>query len=72
MTISGDATLVAYRFVKRLTQNNAHVLDHMVSVNLEVAGGFNMNINHPVARNLRKHMVKKRQAGSKMAVTGSV
>jgi hypothetical protein len=72
MAIPSDTALVANGLVKRLTQDNAHVLNHVVRVNLEVAGGLDMNINHSVTRYLREHMVKKWQTGSKMAIAGAI
>jgi hypothetical protein len=50
-----------------LAQYDAHILNHVVRVDLKVAGSFHVNIDHAVSRNLRQHMIKKWQASSKMA-----
>jgi hypothetical protein len=67
VTVTSQPTFIADSLVQRLAQHDAHILNHVVRVDLKVAGSFHVNIDHAVSRNLRQHMIKKWQASSKVA-----
>jgi hypothetical protein len=59
MTVSDDASFIANRLVKCLTERNPNVFNRVVGVNVEIALGNDVEINLTVSRNLVEHMLKK-------------
>ena len=70
MAITGQPAFVTDGFVQSLAEYDAHIFDHVVSINFQIAGSFHMNINHAVPSDLGEHVIKKRQSGIKM--TGAI
>src|SRR5882672_471917 len=60
------ARLVADRLGERLAERDADVLDGMVAVDVQVALGFDLEVDHGVARNLVEHVLEERQAGREL------
>ena len=57
-----DAGLVAERLLERLPEDDADVLDGVVAVDVEVAGGLHGEVEAAVAAELVEHVVEERQA----------
>ena len=55
--------LVAHGFPDCLAEHDAYVLDRMVRVDVEVAAGFDVQIEATVAGDLIEHVLEERQAG---------
>jgi hypothetical protein len=60
------AGLVADRFGHRLAEGDANVLDGVVSIDVQVALGLDLEVEHAVARDLVEHVLEERQAGRKL------
>ena len=63
MAITANAFFVADSLRHRLSQSDAHVFHGVVSVDVQIAGGFDGQIDQAVARDLVEHVVKKTDAG---------
>ena len=61
--VACDAGLVAQRLTQRLSQDDAGVLDGMVTVHIEVTLYGNVHADAAVNRQCGQHMVKKADAG---------
>ena len=72
MSIAAQASFVAYRLSHGLAQGDAHVFHGVVTVDVQVALGFNREIDQTVAGNLIQHVVEKTDAGGKVRDTSAV
>ena len=63
MAVAADARLVAERLGDRLAERDADVLDRVVRVDVQVALGLDLEVEHAVARDLVEHVVEERHAG---------
>ena len=72
MAVTPDALLVAERLGERLAERNADVLDRVVGVDVQVALGRDIEIEHTVARDLVEHVVEKGHAGIERAAAAAV
>lgn len=72
MTVATDAFFVAHCFRKRLTQGDTDVLHRMVSIDMQVAAGFDLEVDQAVARDLVKHVIEKRHTGIQRLLAGAV
>ena len=63
MTIATQAFFVAYRLVECLSECDADILDGVMRIDVQVALGDDVQIDHAVARDLVEHVLEKRQAG---------
>jgi hypothetical protein len=72
VAVAAHAFFVTYGFGKCLTERDTDVFHCVVRVNVEVAAGFNFEIEHGVPRNLVEHVIEKRdlrrQAGAARTV----
>ena len=60
---AAHARLVADRPGERLSQRDADVLDGVVRIDVQVALGFDLEVEHAVAGHLVEHVLEERQAG---------
>lgn len=72
MAITTDAFLVANCLRKCLSQRNPHVFNRMVSVDMQVAMGLNIQINQAMTRDLIQHVIQKRHACIKFLLTAAI
>ena len=57
-----QALLVAHGQRHRLAQGDAHVLDGVVAVDVQVADGVDVEVDQPVASDLVEHVVEEADA----------
>jgi len=72
MAIASNARLVANCSSNRLAKRNAHVLDGMVCINVQVTLCLDIQVNQPVPGNLVQHVVEKGHARIQRLLAGSV
>ena len=72
MAVAADAGLVAQRLAERLAQANAHVLDRVVLVDVQVAGGLDGQIDGGVLGQQRQHVVEEADAGGDLRLAAAV
>ena len=70
--VAVDASLIAERFFDGLTEDNPYVFDRVVSVDVQVAVGFDVEIDQAVASQKVEHVVKKTYAGVDSGFAGAV
>ena len=58
-----DAALVADRRRDRLAERDADVLDGVVLIDVEIAGGLHLQVEPAVARDQVEHVIEKADAG---------
>ena len=63
MAVAADALLVAHGLVDRLAQRDAHVLDGVVAVDVQVALGLDVQVDQAMAGDLVEHVIEKTDAG---------
>ena len=66
MAEAAHAGLVADRLGERLAERDADVLDGVVRVDVQVALGLDLEVEHAVARHLVEHVLEERQAGGEL------
>ena len=66
MAVAAHAGLVADRLGDRLAERDADVLDRVVRVDVQVALGLDLEVDHAVARHLVEHVLEERQAGGEL------
>ena len=67
-----DAAALAERLVERLAEDEAGVLDEVVGVALDVAGGVDAEVEEAVAGELLEHVVEHADAGRDLVAAGAV
>ncbi len=70
--IATQSLLVAQRPDQRLPDADADVLDRVVRVNVQIPLRLDLKIDHPVTSYLIEHVIKKRNAAGKFALTATV
>ena len=63
MAVTADASLVAQRLGEGLAQTDADVLGGVVGVDMQIALGFDIEVDQPVARHLVEHVIEKGNTG---------
>src|SRR5438093_1165088 len=58
-----DSTALAQRFAKRLPENPTHIFNRMVPVDFEITFCLDLEIKMAMPRDLRQHVVEKRNSG---------
>src|SRR5258706_10837182 len=66
MAEAPDAGFVADRLGEGLAERDADVLDGVVRVDVQVALGVHLQVEHAVARHLLEHVLEKRDAGGEL------
>ena len=61
--VAADARLVAHGLAERLAETDAHVLDRVVLVDVQVAGGGDAQIERRMLGQQGQHVVEKADAG---------
>ena len=59
MPIAEYAPTIAHSFCQRLTERDADVLYRVMRINVQIAIGLDVEINHPVTGYLIKHMLEE-------------
>ena len=72
MAVAANALLVAHRLRDRLAERDADVLDRVMRVDVQVALGLDVEIEHAVARDLVEHVIEKRHAGREPRAAAAV
>ena len=72
MAVAANAFFVAHGFVHRLAEGDAHVFHRVVAVDVQVADGFDVQIDQAVAGDLVQHVVKKADAGAQIRHASAV
>ena len=63
VAVTGHALLVADGFIDSLTERDADILDRVVCIDMQVAPGFDIDIDQAVAGDLIDHVIEERYAG---------
>jgi len=72
MAVAADSRLVAERLADRLPEADARVLDRVVLVDLEVAGGLHGQVDRPVPGEQLEHVVEEADAAGHLAAARAV
>ena len=72
MAVAQNALFVANGLGYRLAQGNADILHRVVVIDVQVALGLDLQIHHPVTRDLVQHVLQKRHAGIKFGLPGAI
>ena len=72
MSVAAHSALGAKRFRESLTEGDTDILDGVMGVDVQIAGGLDLDIEHSVPRDLVQHVLQKRQAGIKRGVALTV
>ncbi len=72
VTVAAQSFFVADGPGQRLSEGDADVFHRMVRVDVQVAGGFDFQINQAVTDDLVKHVVEKRNAGGKFSLPRAI
>src|SRR5574343_205476 len=72
VAVAADAGLVTQRLREGHAQRDAHVLDGVVTVDVQVALGVHRQVHHAVARHLVEHVVEEADAGLQVGLAAAV
>ena len=72
MAVAADALLVADGLGDGHAQRNADVLNRVMSVDVQVADGLNVQVDQAVARDLIEHVIEKGNARVELLHAGAV
>ena len=72
MPIAADALAAADRIAERPAENDSHILDRVVVIDLVVSIRANREIDERMAGKLVQHMVEERYAGRCIASTPAI
>ena len=72
MTVTAHAFFIAYRFRKRLAERDSDILHGVMGIDMQIALGFDIEVDQTVTRDLVEHMVEKRHAGIQLLLTGAI
>jgi hypothetical protein len=63
MTVPADAPSITKAVFQRSTKAATHILNGVMSVNVQITGGGNLQIKERMTSQQRQHVVKKTEAG---------
>jgi hypothetical protein len=69
---AGDTAPVSQRLLQSASQNNTHILNRMVFINVQVAHGLNGQVKASMAGQSVQHVVKKTDAGLDFGLASAV
>jgi hypothetical protein len=72
MAVAANAAFVAQRLLDRLAQGDADVLDGVMGVDVQIALGFDLQIDQAVAGDLIEHVIEEGQATGELGVSSTV
>ena len=72
MAVTSDALFIAQRVVQKLAEKDGRIFDGMVAVDLQIAAQMQIDIDEPVLRNMREHMLEERNLGIKVRLSVTV
>ncbi len=72
VSVTAQSLLVAPGLRQRLANGDADILDRMMRIDMQIALGFDLEIDESVARYLIEHMIEKRNAGGKPSLTAAI
>src|SRR4029077_9410558 len=58
-----DAALVTKRLAERLAQRDPDVFHGVMLINIQIAGGFQLQVESPMAREKFQHMIEEADSG---------
>src|SRR5690606_14035210 len=70
--VASDARLVAQRALERIAENKTDVLHRVVIVDINVAIAPHVEVEQPVLREQRQHVVEERHARIHFCTTGAI
>ena len=72
MPVALYATSITHCLCESLTQGNADIFDCVMRIDVQVAIGLDVEIDHAVPSNLIEHMLQKREPGIELRLALSV
>jgi hypothetical protein len=72
MTIAANTFSVAYCLVHGLTECDTNVLDRVVTVNMKITIGLDIEVKHGMTGDLIEHVVKKPNAGMQPGLAAAI
>src|SRR3569833_2666707 len=72
MAVAAQTFFVAHRLRHRLAERDADVFHRMVGVDVQIAFGNHLDINHAITYDLVEHMIEEGHAGLKFGRAGAV
>lgn len=72
VAVTSQPFFIAPGFGQRLSDSDTDILNRVVSVDMEIANGLYIKVNQAMTGNLIEHVIKKRHASSKLALTGTI
>ena len=72
LTVTYDAFFVPQSLLERLTNDNSHVFDRMVTINVQISRHLDGQIHQPVPGNLLEHVIEKPDSCFNGALTRAV
>ena len=72
VAVAADAGLVAQGLLQRLAEADAHVLDRVVLIDVQVALGLNVQVDRRVLGQQRQHVIEEADAGGDLRCARAV
>ena len=72
VAVTGQTLLVANGLRKGLAQGDAHVLDRVVAVDVQVTGTFDLDVETAVTGDLVEHVIEETDTGVELALARAV
>lgn len=72
VAVTGHALFVADGFIDSLTERNTDIFDRVVRIDMQVALGFDVDIDQAVAGDLINHVIEERYAGVETRFTAAI
>ena len=63
MAEAGDAFFVAERLLDRIAESDRRVFNRVVKIDVQIAFGFESNVDQRMMRKLLNHVIEKSDAG---------
>ena len=71
-SVSRDALLIAQSFTDRAAETNSHVFHRVVMIDVKIPVCFHSQVEQPMPREERQHVVEEADAGTDVVLTGTV
>ena len=72
MSVALYAASITHCLGESLTQGNANIFHGVMRIDVQIAIGLDVEIDHAMASNLIEHMLQKRESGIKLRIALSV
>jgi len=70
--IAGDATQITKRLTDRLAEHNARIFHRVMLINVQVALGFDLDVDEAVTGDLVEHVIEEADTGLDRSLSRSV